>query len=384
MDFMQHIPSEVLRVFLRDELPAPQTDVIRLHLSFCPICQEKTDELLIEDVIPQVVVAFEHPTIPRDGHVEERLLEQFWEGKINEESQVERISDHCLACRVCRDKRYEVWLNLRKESLLMKVAAAVGLRVLPELAVRARRHRNTSARRRARRTIIPLLVLVPLAGVLITLKYMGRGDRAPMSSKVQEQKGAAPAALPSPESLQSGTPVDTPTAPSDSSITKAGDGVTSVRLRNDQRQLRQQPSRVEHVYEASEQVDRVQVLNLSDLTADLNVRGTKKEEGATKPPLIIPSRIGDTHLRIELPENSRKGRYIVSIQDPARLDSSLDEDEDESSDGRQISVALDFRGLSEKEYQLTLMRENEESGDKEFLGYVSVRVLGPSEKDGRR
>lgn len=383
MDFMQHIPNEVLRIFLRDELPAPQKDVVRLHLSFCPICQEQQDELVLDDLVPHVVAVFEQRTFPKDGHIEERVLKQFWKGTIKEESQIERISDHCLSCSVCRDKRYEVWLSLRKESALAKAVAAIGFSILPALAVRSRQRRTRGPKRNVRRAVISLIATLLLAVVLIPVwTYLGREDAPPLSAKVQEQGGAANDAPLPIESPQMDAPVNTPVPTPSGLVERPAHIGTSARHKAKPKPRDATRARVVDTTELSGRREEAQNLNFDDSTEDLSVRGADEADTLTKTPSIISLPRGDTPLLIELPEHSRKGWYEVSLRDLANLDSPLDTYEVESSDGKQIYVLLNLRKLPEKVYQLRITRKDEETGADTELRYMSVLVSRPKRRGG--
>lgn len=391
MDFMQHIPSEVLRIFLRGELSVSRGEEVRLHLSFCPICQEQEDDMLLDDLVPQVVAAFERKSIPPDEHLEERVLKRFWGGEIKDEGQLVRISEHCLACRACREKRYEIWKIMREESAIANIAPALRISFLSSLAVRVWRLRKMKSLRHAHRAAVLFLLLVLLLPILfsryLTWPHIGRKNAAHISADVQEKDDGAHYAPPQVEPVQVSAQAAATSPSLNRSSGEAGAKVWSARRNSNPKGIGSRRAKAEGAQTLIELTDQPQALDLSVLTSDVNVRGAGKDEGEIEAPLIVRSSIADTRLRIDLPENSRTGRYIVSLQDPARLGSlfgaPLASDEDESSDGKQISVSLDLRGLPEKEYHLILMRENEESGDEEFLGYVTVRLSEPK-INGRR
>jgi hypothetical protein len=365
MDFRRHVEVEVLRAYLKESLTSPVKDVVKWHLSFCTICQGQIDELLLDDSNYPMLQVVGRPNI--QGHIEERLLKELWRGKVKEQDQLKRIAGHCLACRVCRNKVDELWLSEKDESVLAKLKRAVGFSFIPS--------GSSGHSWRPHLAFILLLIFLPLTFISTGVYYLVLRDapRAPVgdrgqgdvANKVQQPQ----------ESPQTGVPVKTPTP--GSLVERPADRGATARHKANPKPRALPRARMADVTEISGRGGEAQNLNFGDSTEDLSVRGANEGDGLTNTPLIVSSLHSSTPLLIELPENSKKGWYEVSLLDPANLDLALDKHEVRSSDGKQIYVLLNLRRLPEKVYQLRITRKDKKRGAEAELRYISVLVNRP-------
>ena len=99
------------------------------------------------------------------------------------------------------------------------------------------------------------------------------------------------------------------------------------------------------------------------------------------PLLIVMAKAHHTGLRLELPENCEKGKFLVSLEqmDGKKLPIMA---EKESFDGSELTVSLDLRQLSAGQYQLLVERKNEER--REYIGHFTVQMVDPTDKGSEK
>src|SRR5437870_1693084 len=101
MDFEKHIPNEVLACYLRGELDGDERVTTRLHLSYCPSCQLRRDEVLFADDVYGPLV-FGSISSVESQHVADAVFTEFWDGAIRNQDEIEAIAKHCVVCVECR------------------------------------------------------------------------------------------------------------------------------------------------------------------------------------------------------------------------------------------------------------------------------------------
>jgi hypothetical protein len=104
-------------------------------------------------------------------------------------------------------------------------------------------------------------------------------------------------------------------------------------------------------------------------------RGDLEQLKNDEPPLlIVMSKAHHTGIRLELPQDCEKGKYLLSLE---RLDGKPlpITAEEESRDGAELNVRLDLRGLAAGKYLLLVERQNEDQ--REYIGHFTVRMVDP-------
>ena len=104
-------------------------------------------------------------------------------------------------------------------------------------------------------------------------------------------------------------------------------------------------------------------------------RGDLEQLKNDEPPLlIVMSKAHRTGIRLELPQDCEKGKYLLSLE---RLDGKPlpITAEEESRDGAALNVSLDLRGLAAGKYLLLVERQNEDQ--REYIGHFTVRMVDP-------
>jgi hypothetical protein len=104
-------------------------------------------------------------------------------------------------------------------------------------------------------------------------------------------------------------------------------------------------------------------------------RGDLEQLKNDEPPLlIVMSKAHHTGIRLELPQDCEKGKYLLSLE---RLDGKPlpITAEEESRDGAELNVSLDLRGLAAGKYFLLVERKNEDQ--REYIGHFTVRMVDP-------
>src|SRR5687768_3636224 len=112
MNINEHIPDERLGALMRNELPLPLTTNVRLHLSYCPLCQGRRDELWLRHAATRMWDEYEKSEASGDRHFGSDVFEQYWRGEIMDDKLLEHITAHCIICRNCRRRRRDVRLRL--------------------------------------------------------------------------------------------------------------------------------------------------------------------------------------------------------------------------------------------------------------------------------
>lgn len=134
------------------------------------------------------------------------------------------------------------------------------------------------------------------------------------------------------------------------------------------------PTHIPNTEQLWEQIAQNQQVNLQD--APPPKRGDLEQSKYDEPPLfIVMSKAHYTGIRLELPQDCEKGKYLLSLEamDGKSLPITAEE---ESRDGTELTVNLDLRGLTEGKYFLLVERENEEQ--REYIGHFKVRIVDPT------
>lgn len=361
MSFTQHVSSEALEDFLEDELPGRTREAVRLHLSYCPFCQEQRDRLSLMRAVDRMWDDYERTDHPAREHVSDEDFKRFWLGELRGAEYLERISGHCIVCRRCQQKRHAVMLCLGVEasrSWQQQVVAGVGLMLW--------------ARSRKRSRPLTLAAFLFIGGAALFLATRDRlfpavGDSPAAPAQVSTQN--ATASLITSHSSGGGTPAVlpplTPTSPAAADKTPPAPALIAQSIR------RTDPKPTGH---------QGQRISLRGLSGADEIRG----EGSGKQAIyirIFPSRAGLTRLRIELPDRSTRGVYVVSVQEPVGLN-MLVKGKARSPDGKRLTVSLDLKDVPEGEHLLCLIREGAGLGEEEYLGHYPMLLLKTSAPQG--
>ena len=122
-----------------------------------------------------------------------------------------------------------------------------------------------------------------------------------------------------------------------------------------------------------EQIAQNQEVNLQE--APETKRGDLEQLKNDEPPLfIVMSKAHHTGIRLELPQDCEKGKYLLSLErlngKPLPITA-----EEESRDGAELNVSLDLRGLEAGKYLLLVERKNDDQ--REYIGHFTVRMVDP-------
>lgn len=355
MDLKQHIPDKVLRDYLKGEAGSQPNREVSLHLSFCPTCQELRDAIVLDEVFG----AAERQGVMHDGHIEDQVFEKFWDDASSNRQQLEEISRHCLICRRCRDRRYELWLKKHRptEQPTLEAVAQLGI-AISAIAI---------ARRRRRRRIV-LGIALPTVCALIFAVIRWENMPQPPRHEVKRHEGTpspSPDITPNPTAVASATP--TKESPRPRSVMKP-------------RQVIKPPVQAKSPGNLWEQVAQNQEVNLKNAPGGVSFRGEDEEHNSSKARLIVVlSRARLTKLNIALPEKSQSGTYLISVQEPARL-GTVAEGSAYSADGKALSVDINMRTLPAGEYMLCVTWKNEKTGNEEYLGHYPILTVDPVAK----
>jgi hypothetical protein len=370
MNSLQHVQAKTLREFLRDELQSPDKIAVGLHLSYCPICQEQQEEMLLEEANYEMCGLGDRPFVQATEHIAPQVFVDFWQGAIRDRGRLEELSEHCLLCEECRSRRYDIWSDNRGLIQRRRYAAIV-LTLLAGVAERASR-----ARRRVTRNvllvgggtaIVASLALVVVGVVL--LKNISFSDALIGAiPPVQIEHFWAVPNLHNPPAV-----VVPETAAPDRPIQKS----TSSKGPTRRRVL---PVVTKDVGKLWEEIAQLQRFTLKKPSEEEVVRGADENPKADESPqAIVISRKRDTAIYIQLPEESKNGKYLVSIFEPGHLDpdNGLAKDETVSLDGKELAVWLNLKSLVPGNYVLLVERENG-SDARDYIGYFPVLVIDPS------
>ena len=91
---------------------------------------------------------------------------------------------------------------------------------------------------------------------------------------------------------------------------------------------------------------------------------------------FIADPFNETPVRIDLPENSKKGRYVIQLRPATLVDCTFCPPEPLSSDGRILLVRLPLQNVDPGHYTLFVTRK-EDSGDDEYMGRIPLLVENP-------
>lgn len=328
----EHLPEQTLSLLLKDEFTPEQRSATRLHLSYCFICRCRRDELVLQLSAQRMWEMF--PSAHHDEeHIDDHTLESFWAGELRDEARLTEISRHCIACADCRQRRELVRSKTQREhEFFLKTVLLAGLR----LAWKRRRL---------------LLVALPL-GFLTALIVLFALNR------------------PQPHQVDTSVPDRKPPAPNDKvdQAVNISPKATPTPRRTDERTNR------------SNLLAKAQTIDLRSVSDGAESRspddvGREPNRGFT----IRASSSGPTRFRIELPQNSKRGVYLISIREPAFLQEIVPA-KGGSRDGSSLSLSMNLNGLEEKTYILRLERLAGRSSHKEYIGDYEVIVTKQSSK----
>lgn len=273
-----------------------------------------------------------------EQHIDNVTFEGFWSGELRDDAISAAVSYHCVACSDCRKRReaarvrYQTRLERARQvtfrTLILATAAAVW---------RKRKPIGTVA--------ISLGILI--AGIFW---FGGTTDQNNLTTSTHQ------------------TPVPTPT-PNGGSTPGSSESA--------------------HVSKEDSQPAPSPVGPRKDLLAQAQINLRRVPDGAgdrsgsredTEPYFtVVASRSRPTRMRITLPLNSKKGRYYVSIREPAFL-REVAVAKGVSSDGITLALAVKLGHLNKGQYVLRIERQASGSGNKEYVGDYNIVVVTSSRK----
>jgi hypothetical protein len=348
VSFKEHLSERTLESLLKKELPLG--GAAGLHLSYCPVCRERKDEIALKLAAQRMWEAYELTDAAAGRHVEDATLRNFWLGELRDDELKKQISAHCVECRDCRRRRELARATL--EPVGEGTLAPVGL--LSAAASFIRRPYTTAS------AVLAAALLVGMCYLLFNRRQTGGlpGDKS----------GDAVVVVPTV------TPRNDNSSPPGSERDKH-DGDTS---KNPQPSPTPQQGATPR-----DLLARAQTLDLKHAPDGTEAR-SPSEAGATEKVYlkVKASRSGSTLLRIGLPANSKKGLYEVSVRDAAYLNKIIAV-KGKSTDGASLRVAVNMRGLKPGEYVLRVTRHASKGGGDEYIGDYNLLVKS-SAPTGRR
>lgn len=348
MSFKEHLTERTLELLLKKELPLG--GAAGLHLSYCPVCREKKDEIALKLAAQRMWDAYELTGAVADRHFEDSTLREFWLGELRDDELKKQISAHCVECRDCRRRRELARATL--EPVDEEARAPVGLLSAASF-VRNRPYTTASA----------VLAAALFIGTCYFLFNRRQTDGLP-GDKSGDAVLVVPTVTPrSDNSSQSGSERD-----------KHDGDISKNVLPSPTPQQDAAPRDL---------LARAQTLDLKHAPDGTEARSPSEAGVAEKVYLKVKaSRSGPTLLRIGLPANSKKGLYEVSVRDAAYLNKIVAV-KGKSTDGASLHVVVDMRGLKPGEYVLRVTRQASKEGGDEYIGDYNLFVKSPAPA-GRR
>jgi hypothetical protein len=371
MNLQQHVPAKRIREFLHGELSKYERNLVGLHLSYCLSCQKEQDEVLLDEANLELCGMASRSLTEATAHVDPSVFADFWSGRIADPHQLEEISEHCLICDLCRHQRYEIWLHNRSRVETQRYVTTI-MGVLAVIATRARKHR---------RIVVPAVAAIALVTTAFIFSITGE-TFLPNSLSVASRSDEIP-----PVALNSFPRVPTirnsPTAviykvsnagkPGELAIVKPTGTTGSTNTPSLRTAAVRKPEKL------WAELARVQRISLSYPVDDEPFRGADSEQNQEKRLLpVVISRTESTGIHIQLPGESKQGKYLISLFEPEQIDTKLADDETVTADGKELAVSLDLTKVVPGEYVLLVERETEGSDEKEFLGYFPVFLIAPA------
>jgi hypothetical protein len=378
MNLQQHVPAKSIREFLRGELSKPEKDLVGLHLSYCLVCRQERNEVLLDEANLELCGMANKSLTEASAHIDPIVFTKFWKGQITDPHRLEEISEHCLICETCRLKRHELWRHNRRGVEMQRYLTAT-LGVFAAIV--------TVARRRSHVVLAPVALAVLTFSVLILL--VGGDAFLPNSLSMASRSDDIPPIdlinLPRVPAMR-----NSPTAVvyKINNATRFGE-LRVIKPPSTKESTSTSPLRTSAGKKSDklwEELARVQLIRLHNPAHNESYRGADTDENQEKRPLpVVISRTESTGIHIQLPEYSKQGRYLISLHETGQMDKRLADDETETADGKELAVTLDLTKVIPGEYVLLVERETEGSDARELLGFFSVLLIEPanSSMEGR-
>lgn len=138
------------------------------------------------------------------------------------------------------------------------------------------------------------------------------------------------------------------------------------------------PRRYERGSGAAKRVVRLQEIKVPepwDETSD--ERGSEADHPMTVIQYkVVRFRFNETPVRIDLPENSKKGKYVIQLRPATLVECTFCPDGPLKSDGRTLLVRLPLQNVDPGHYTLLVARKDD-SGDEEYIGRIPLLVENP-------
>jgi hypothetical protein len=332
MNIKDHLSDEMLESILAGR-PSDETGrTSALHLSYCPVCRDRKDDLVLKRTADQMW----RSSPPEETHVKDSVFREFWLGQTLDDELIKQISNHCIACRDCRLKRERVRIQVENERRQVSVWVLLAA--------------TRNGLRRRRRTVLMafsiLLSAVSIGAALLALKsflYVQPTQHHSVNNTAQTnqaQNNISPSPTPDQTSQ---VPASQPPPPKPT------------------------PANTGELLAQAQRIDLTKAMDSPEI----------REPQSTAPNPEFPiagSRSSSTLLRIVLPENSKRGVYNVSIREPAFL-GELMSARGSSSDGVNLFVSIDLRRLKTDTYILRITRRDPKTNREEYLGDFNVRII---------
>lgn len=369
----QHVSAKKIREFLHGELPKNEEQLIGLHLSFCLLCQKEQDEVLLDEANLELCGMANRSHTESTAHVDPSVFAEFWKGRIKDPHRLEEISEHCLLCELCRHKRNEIWRHNRSRVEAQRyVAAIVGVGAV--LATRTRRHGGT--------VVVGVAVIALVIGVVIFSRAEDKFFLNSLSiSSLSDEIPAVPLNSFPPAPAIRNSPTDVIYINGNARRSRELAAVKPATTQGSTSASVSSTTRSKKTDKLWQELARVQRIHLTYPVDHEPFRGPDIELNQEKPlwPVVI-SRTERTGLHIQLPDDSKQGRYLISLLELKQVDTTLADDETVTADGKELAVKLDLTKVHPGQYVLLVEREAESSDEKELLGYFPVFLIAPATK----
>jgi len=309
----EHLSQQTLELLARSELSESDRVSSGLHLSYCPICRSRSDELALKLVAQRMWTT---SPVTDEAHINIATFESFWFTELVDETVLKTISHHCIVCVECRNLRDLARSNVEsKRTIFATLILAVIRKVwdrrwLSGLAVGA----------------LGILSAIALMFALSIPEHQTINTLSP---------------TPTPEARPSTSP---PIAEPKQELTPPNDVLAKVQT-----------------------IDLAKVPDGDDSRSpDVPTQ--------TKPDVtVVASNSSPTALRIVLPHNSKKGVYHVSIRDEAFL-GAITHTRGVSRNGRILNLSVNLSHIKNGTYVLRLEREAPGTSHREYVGDYEVAV----------
>jgi hypothetical protein len=328
-----HLPEKTLHLFVKNELPDDMKSVVRLHLSYCPLCQDQREELALKLSVQAMQTAYEISDSPDESHIEDGVFEKFYLEPNRDAALSKQISGHCIVCRDCRSKRDLVYTRIEDQQ--RRAFAAIVIATWRFLSWR--------------RVLAGVTVLFIFGIGWLFLRNREITSNQLLGNVTQHPEIGPSINKPSPEQTPEPINNNQPTPPAQTDAPR-------------------------------DLLAQIQSIDLKHASEGAESRASNEQDSGQKSDFkLVPSQSKPTRFSIRLPANSKKGFYAVSILDSAFLNEVV-RSKTKSLNGVNLVASINLQGLKPNDYIMRITRRDPESGDIEYIGDYRVFISAPVSK----